>query len=213
MNNTNPSSGYFQKVATQWDELRTGYFTEVVRETAIAKAALDPSMTVADVGAGTGFLSAGLAPLVNRVYVLDGSPAMLDVASRNLREFDNVEFRAADGLSLPVPDNSLDAVLANMYLHHCPDPLGAIREMARTLRPGGRIVITDMDAHTHEWLKEEMADFWMGFERAAIRDWFEQAGLVEVDVDCTGQCCQAGCESQAGERAEISIFVATGKKQ
>jgi ubiquinone/menaquinone biosynthesis C-methylase UbiE len=213
MTTTNPSASYFQKVAGQWDEMRSGYFTETVRDSAIQKAYLHPEMTVADVGAGTGFIAAGLAPLVKHVYVLDGSPAMLEIARKNLARFGNVEFQAADGLSLPLPDASLDAAFANMYLHHCPDPLAAICEMVRTLRPGGRLVITDMDAHTHEWLKTEMADLWMGFERAQICKWFEAVGLVNVIVDCTGESCQAGCQSEQGEFADISIFVATGTKR
>lgn len=218
----NPSADYFEKVAGQWDNLRTGYFREAVREAAIAKAYLHPKMIVADVGAGTGFLSAGLAPLVEKVHLLDGSAAMLDVARENLKQFPNLEFHVADSLSLSLPDNSLDAAFANMYLHHCPEPLAAIREMVRMLRPGGRLVITDMDTHDHEWLKTEMADVWLGFDRAQIRAWFEEAGLVNVIVDCTGETCQADCntppsdccqDSKAEEHAAISIFVAAGTKR
>lgn len=212
MTATNPSANYFEQVAGQWDNLRTGYFTEAVREAAIAKAYLHPEMTVADVGAGTGFVSAGLALLVQKVHVLDGSPPMLEVARKNLAQFNNLEFHAADGLALPLPDSSQDAVFANMYLHHCPDPLAAIQEMVRILRPGGRLVLTDMDAHTNEWLKTEMSDVWLGFEREQIRSWYGQAGLVNVILDCTGQSCQAGCQSEAGEHADISIFVAVGTK-
>ena len=138
MSTTNPSSSYFEKVAPEWDNLRAGYFTEAVREAAIRKAYLHPGMTVADVGTGTGFMAAGLAPLVKHVHALDGSAAMLNEARRNLAQFENVEFHEADGLSLPLPDASLDAVFANMYLHHCPDPLASIREMIRILRPGGQ---------------------------------------------------------------------------
>ena len=132
---TNPSAPYFEKVADQWDNLRAGYFTEAVRDSAIAKAYLHPEMTVADVGAGTGFVAARLAPLVKKVHVWDGSAQMLEVARKNLAQFDNLEFQTADGLSLPAVDASLDADFANMYLHHCPDPLAAIREMVRILLP------------------------------------------------------------------------------
>jgi ubiquinone/menaquinone biosynthesis C-methylase UbiE len=210
---TNPSSSYFDKVAPAWDSMRSGYFTEAVREAAIRRAYLHPDMTVADVGAGTGFIAAGLAPLVKHIHVLDGSAAMLNEARRNLAQFDNVEFHEADGLSLPLPDSSVDAVFANMYLHHCPDPLAAIREMVRILRPAGRLAITDMDAHNHEWLKTEMADLWLGFEREQIKRWFDDAGLVNVIVDGTGESCQSGCENEKGEHADISIFVATGTKR
>jgi arsenite methyltransferase len=210
---TNPSAAYFEKVAGQWDSLRQGYFNEAVREVAIDKAYLHPEMIAADVGAGTGFMAAGLAPLVDHVHVLDGSPAMLEVARQNLAQFDNVEFHAADGLSLPLPDASLDVAFANMYLHHCPDPLSAIREIARVLRPGGRLVITDMDAHEHEWFRSEMADLWLGFERGQVREWLEQAGLVNVLVAGTMQSCQSGCQSETGEAAQVSIFFATGTRR
>jgi SAM-dependent methyltransferase len=70
-----------------------------------------------------------------------------------------------------------------------------------------------MDAHTHEWLKTEMADLWLGFERDQIRDWFEKAELVNVVVDCTGESCQAECKSEEGEHADVSIFVAAGTKR
>ena len=213
MTTTNPSAPYFEKVADQWDKLRSGYFTEAVRESAVQKAYLHPQMIVADIGTGTGFIAAGLAPLVKRVHVLDGSPEMIDVARKNLAQFENVEFHVADGLALPLPETSLDAVFANMYLHHCPDPLAAIREMVRLLRPGGRLVLTDLDTHTYEWLKTEMADVWLGFERSQIREWFELAGLVNVVVDCTGQNCQSDCKSGEGEHADISIFVAAGTKR
>ena len=212
------SSEYFDKVAGKWDDLRTGYFTEEVRKTAISKAYLRPEMVVADVGAGTGFMAAGLAPLVARVHVIDGSAAMLDVARKNLETFKNVNFHHAEGLSIPLPDGSVEVVFANMYLHHCPDPLTAIKEMVRILRPGGRLVITDMDTHTYAWLKEEMADEWMGFDRDQIRAWFKDVDLVNVLVDCTGQSCCAKSENEAlagtdQQNAEISVFVATGTRR
>lgn len=203
----NPSQPYFEKVAGEWDSLRTGYFTEVVREVAIAKAWLHPSMQVADVGAGTGFMAAGLAPVASKVIVLDGSPAMLEVARKNLASYSNVEYQVADGQSLPVPDASLDAAFANMYLHHAPDPAAAIREMVRILRPGGRLVITDLDVHDQEWMKEEMSDVWLGFDRAELRKWFEEAGLVNIIIDDTEQTCQS--ERQTA----INIFVATGTRR
>jgi len=112
------SSSYFDAVASKWDEMRSAYFTETVRKAAIAKAYLRPEMVVADIGAGTGFMTAGLADLVREVHVIDGSPEMLEVARRNLASFDNLTFHLADGLALPVPDSSLDAGFANIPSPH-----------------------------------------------------------------------------------------------
>lgn len=183
----NDSRQYFGRVAEQWDDIRQGYFTERVREAAIARAGLTSDMVVADVGSGTGFMAIGLAPLVREVVCLDNSPEMLEVARRNLAASRNVRFDLAEGSCLPLHDGSVDAVFANMYLHHAPDPLAAIREMVRVLRPGGMLVITDMDKHDNEWQRTEMADLWLGFERDQIRAWYEAAGLVDVHVGGTGE--------------------------
>jgi ubiquinone/menaquinone biosynthesis C-methylase UbiE len=212
------SKSYFERVAGEWDSLRAGYFSEAVRAAAIHKAYLRPEYVVADVGAGSGFISAGLAPLVSRVHVLDGSPAMLEQARFNLGMCDNLQFQEADGLALPLPDASMDAVFANMYLHHCPDPLAALSEIVRTLRPGGRLIITDLDEHPYEWLKSEMADVWQGFSRRQIREWFQTAGLVNIIVDCTGEdCCASSLNPELHDpetgQAKISTFVAVGTRR
>ena len=214
MSMTQASAEYFERVAGEWDSLRTGYFGAAVRDAAIAWAYLRPEMVVADVGSGTGFMAAGIAPLVAKVYAVDGSAGMLEVSRKNLGGFSNVEQRLADGAALPFDDASLDAVFANMYLHHCPDPEAAIAEMVRVLKPGGRLVITDLDQHEHTWMREEMADTWLGFDRGEVRGWLRAAGLVNAIVDSTRQTCSSNAQSDpAAAAADISIFVATGSRR
>ena len=208
--NETPSNPYFAAVAEHWDEIRAGYFTEHMRDAAIAKAQLPPNAVVADVGTGTGFVSQGLALQTSKVIGFDASPEMIAVARRNLAPFDNVELHEAVGDQLPVADEMFDGVFANMYLHHAPDPLATIKEMVRVLKIGGVLCLTDLDAHDHEWQREQMADLWLGFERDDIRRWYAAAGLHDIDVDCAEGTCDA-CGPD-GEVKSLSIFVAIGKK-
>ena len=210
VNISNDPQTYFTQVADQWDEIRAGYFTEHMRDSAIAKANLSENAVVADIGSGTGFVAAGLAPHVGRVYGFDANDDMLEVAKKNLAQFDNVEVKAAPGDQIPLPDDFLDGVFANMYLHHAPDPAKAIQEMARVLTPGGVVCITDLDTHDHEWQREQMADLWLGFERDDIRKWFAAAGLTQIDVDSAEGTCNAS--NPDGQVKPLSIFVAIGRK-
>ena len=152
----------------------------------------------------------GLASHVAKVYGFDESPEMLAAAGRNLAAFDNVELRETERDRLPLPDGCLDAVFGNMYLHHAPDPAAAITEMVRVLRPGGRLVLTDLDTHDEAWMREEMADRWLGFDRSHVREWYAAAGLSAVDVTCAeGTCCTS---APGGTGVALGIFVACGKK-
>jgi SAM-dependent methyltransferase len=155
---------------------------------------------------------------------------MLAVARRNLAPFGNVEvlsmqpFGEREQANLPLPDGSVDAAFANMVLHHAPNPAAAIAEMARIVKPGGRLILTDLNPHAQERLREEMADLWLGFDREEIRGWFEAAGLREVIVNPTGQrccpapapCCdgppQASCCDAPQTPENATTFVAVGVK-
>jgi len=205
------SQEYFARVAGQWDTLRSGYFTEAMRDAAIDRVQLSPQSVVADVGTGTGFVIQGLAPRVARVYGFDQSVEVLAVAENNLAAFNNVELRQSQGETLPLPDNCLDAIFGNMYLHHAEDPARAICEMVRVLRPGGKLLLTDVDSHDQEWMRIEMADRWLGFERQDILNWYQAAGLVDIEIgDAFGTC---NATKPEGDLMKLNIFFALGTKR
>jgi len=202
------SKAYFDALGGDWDRLRKELFPEVVREKALEIAGVERGTVAVDVGAGTGFITAALVEAGLRVVAVDQSQAMLDALRERFHGGDQVDCRVGGAERLPVGDGAADYCFANMLLHHVESPGVAIREMARVLRPGGRVVVTDLDAHDHEFLRTEHHDRWMGFERADLQRWFHEAGLTDVQVEDLGEeCC---CTSCCGEVAAVRIFIATG---
>jgi arsenite methyltransferase len=113
-----------------------------------AVLAAAPGERVLDVGCGPGFYCAELVEEVGpsgHVTGLDGSPAMLALAERRCAGRPNVELRAADATALPVPDAGFDAALSVQVLEYVADVDAALRELHRALRPGGRLVVWDVD--------------------------------------------------------------------
>ena len=180
---------YFQRVAKEWDTLRSNYYDESVIVKTLEHAPISKTQTVVDVGTGTGFMAAGLAPFARQVVGVDFSDAMLAVARENMVKLGltNVEFHLDTLQQLPLDDAFADVVVANMALHHAPDPVAALREMTRVCKPGGRVVITDAVHHTFEWFKSELADVWLGFTRDEIENWFGGAGLSSRRYELIGK--------------------------
>jgi len=206
----NPGSReYFDDIAYQWDDMRKSFFSESLREKAIQLSGVKAGMTAADIGAGTGFITEGLLKLGIRVIAVDQSDVMLAELKRKFNNSILLECKTGESEDLLLPDASVDRAFANMYLHHTESPQNAIEEMARILKPGGRLVITDLDEHNFEFLRAEQFDRWMGFKRENVSKWLEFAGLKDVSVECANEKCCA--DSSCGcETARISIFIATG---
>lgn len=205
------SKAYFDNVATQWDTMRKGFFSESIREKAFSVVNIEQGKLCADIGAGTGFVTEGIINKGLKVIAVDQSEEMLSQMKQKFKDCDLIDYRRGDAENLPIENNTVDFVFANMYLHHVEDPASAIKEMVRILKPGGKIAITDLDEHNFEFLKTEHFDRWMGFKREDVHNWLLLAELKNVFVDCAGgNCCttsECGCED-----ASISIFVATGEK-
>lgn len=205
------SKKYFDKVASQWDRMRKSFFSDNVREKALAAADVKAGQLTADIGSGTGFITEALVQKGLKVIAVDQSRAMLEEMRKRLSRFDTIDYRTGESDDLPIPDETLDAVFANMYLHHVESPQSAIAEMVRALKTGGKIVITDMDVHDFDFLRKEHNDRWMGFKREDIGRWFSAAGLKNVHIDCVGEDCCAESECEDKE-ARVSIFIASGTK-
>jgi SAM-dependent methyltransferase len=133
-----------------WDGMTPVYAQEVdsrfipVVDQVMLRARLVPGLRVLDVGTGTGAVALRAAPLVRggEVTGIDISPQMLNIARQRAlaAELENVTFVEGRAEELPVEDDSVDRVLASLSLMYALDRSVAAREIARVLRPGGRVV-------------------------------------------------------------------------
>jgi len=143
-----------------------------------------PPMRIADIGAGEGTLSLMLAQRAEHVIGIDNSEKMIEYASgiAEKSRVSNIEFRLGEMESLPIDDHSVDLALFSQSLHHSVHPQNAVREAARIVRPGGRIVILDLHRHNFEEARDLYADIWLGFTQVELIDFLRKAKFRGAEI-------------------------------
>jgi SAM-dependent methyltransferase len=173
------SQRFFASAAGQWDKLRAELFGADSSFLALP-GLLDESWTVGDLGCGTGHLIPVLAPFVRRVIGVDESEAMLAAARERTRDLANVELRPGSLEDPPLRRGELDAALLLLVLHHAPDPGRVLAAAQRALKPGGKLLLLDMQPHEHTGYREQMGHQWLGFSESELGDWLERAGFART---------------------------------
>ena len=196
------SQAFFAGAAGLWDKLRSEFYGS--RFTTAALLALIPAeFVVADLGCGTGPLTAELARHVAKVIAVDNSNAMLKAAQKRVEGYDNVDLRRGDLEALPIDDNTCDAAMMVLVLTYVATPEAALREMARILKPGGKAVLIDLLPHDRDDFRRQMEQQHPGFDRAEIEKMMTEAGMT--DVTCTALPPEPNVKGPA-------LFLATGRK-
>lgn len=177
------AQSYFQEHAADWDRIRALHVSESAVEDEI-RAALGPGpfSLLIDLGTGTGRILELMADRYERGLGIDASQAMLAYARANLNRLGLVraQLRHGDIYNLAIPDGAADAVVMHQVLHFLSEPSAAIREAARILAPGGRLLIVDFAPHELEFLRDVHAHERLGFAAGQVQQWMRDAGLVPL---------------------------------
>lgn len=175
---SNGLDAFFGKNAPQWEQLRAQWFGDRFHLEGLL-ALLSPRWHVVDVGAGTGVMLPLLAPHVGRVIAVDASAAMLKGARKRVEEmgWSNVEIRHGSAEHLPLEDASMDVAVLTLVMIYTHRPQAALEEVHRVLKPGGTVLVMDMQAHSVDLFREKLNHRWMGFSREQLTEWLTAAGF------------------------------------
>ncbi len=171
---------YFAAHADHWDSLRSLHVPETDVEAAMRRLLGAGKLgTLVDIGTGTGRIVELFAQQADAAIGIDRSPEMLRVARGKLTSagLAGWELRQGDIMALPLDPSSADTLVLHQVLHYLPAPETAIAELARIVRPGGRILIVDFAPHAHEELRTQDAHARLGFSDDQIAHWFAASGI------------------------------------
>ena len=141
-----------------------------------------PPLKVADLGCGEGYLTMEAARWAARVIAVDRSEAVLRRA-RGLaerRRVKNVIWKRGELEHLPIADEQVDVAMLSQALHHAQNAARAVKEAARIVKPGGRVLVLDLRTHQEDWVRAKLGDRRLGFEDDELKRMLLGAGLVDV---------------------------------
>jgi demethylmenaquinone methyltransferase/2-methoxy-6-polyprenyl-1,4-benzoquinol methylase/ArsR family transcriptional regulator len=173
---------YFAAHAPVWNETRRLHAPEAEVEAAIVEAAGADFRRLLDIGCGAGRMLELLAPRAQNAVGVDLSPAMLGVARARIEQagLRNIQLRQGDMFALPVDAGGFDLAVLHQVLHYLDTPARALREAARALAPGGRLIVVDFAPHACEQLRENHEHRRLGFSSREIEDYLALAGLTPL---------------------------------
>ena len=234
---SDPMKGKFAAVAGYGDEELKRLPADAVQNSfgcgnPLAFAGVRAGQTVLDIGSGAGIdclIAAERVGPTGKVIGLDMTPEMIERARGNARETGakSVEFRLGEAEKMPVEDGTVDWLISNCVINLSPDKPAVFREVARVLKPGGRISISDIVAEELPEAIRRSRDAWTGCLAGAISEadyvkGLKEAGLRDLRVTSrivyeasqlkglfASSCC--GISAEAGLDASALAEAAAGK--
>jgi excisionase family DNA binding protein len=198
---------FFDKVAPEWETIRGSFYDDEVVKRLTDSGLLEKDATLIDMGTGDGYLARSAAKNVSKVIAVDISGEMLKTLIEKAEKsgIKNIETVESDGCDMPIEDEAADVVCANMFLHHIEEPLLAIREMYRVLKPGGKAFLADLREHGNVEFKNRMHDIWPGFSQKEVKGWFEKCEFKNIKIESIDK-------KSSVKKADDGIFIVIAEK-
>jgi len=172
---------FYKYLSKVYDRINPFIWNEEMRDEALEWLAIDEGDRVLDVGCGTGFATEGLLRYTDDVHGLDQSRHQMEKAFEKFGSRDRVRFYRGDAERLPFADDSFDVVWSSGSIEYWPNPVAALAEFRRVVKPGHRVLVVGPD-YPNNSVFQRLADAIMLFydEREAQR-MFEEAGFVDIE--------------------------------
>jgi ubiquinone/menaquinone biosynthesis C-methylase UbiE len=201
---TSPVAKYFDGVADVYDQV-IPFFASFARQVAAALE-LPPDAQVLDLAAGRGALTRQLADRAGRMVAVDAAPRMVELLARDLP---SVETHVMDAAVLEFPDATFDLVVAGFVVHILPDPVAAVAEVRRVLRPGGEFAFTipgRADGSPDPW-PDPLDELLLEYRKYQVTE----SGLPPNDADEEALLDRAGFTDVSRQTLEIAIEIPDGE--
>lgn len=180
---------FWSKIAKVYDIFENLYNGKVFKETGVKVSEfINEGDKVLECACGTGEISINIAEKCSELIATDLSEEMMEQAKKKTVKFDNVNFEEADITSLKYEDDSFDKVVAGNVIHLLDNPEGALKELERVCRPGGKVIVPTyigVSKGTNKMaiilLKKLGAKFTRGFDEESYREFFRNCGYENVE--------------------------------
>ncbi|SDR34411.1 methyltransferase domain-containing protein [Natronobacterium texcoconense] len=172
---------FYKYLSKVYDQVNPFIWNEEMRAEALELLDLEEDMTVLDVGCGTGFATEGLLEHIDEVYALDQSEHQLEKAYGKFgKRAPPVHFHRGDAERLPFATDTFDVVWSSGSIEYWPNPILALREFRRVLKPGGQVLVVGPN-YPDNFLAQRLADSIMLFyDEHEADEMFKTAGFEDV---------------------------------
>ncbi|MFB6218453.1 MAG: methyltransferase domain-containing protein [Halobacteriaceae archaeon] len=171
---------FYKYLSKVYDRVNPFVWTAEMRDEALGMVDIGAGDRVLDVGCGTGFATEALLERTEAVHGLDQSVHQLEQAWAKLGKHDPVAFALGDAERLPYRDGAFDAVWSSGSIEYWPDPVAALRECRRVVRPGGPVLVVGPDAPQSRVFRALADAIMLFYDEDEADRMFREAGFEDV---------------------------------